>query len=170
MKKKLTKEEKVLNRKANAAYDNCKYRVKHALTYKGTTICDKWLSSRSEFTEWYKKHCNGDWQIDKDILGNGKHYSPETCLFVPPEVNMLFRDSHSETGYKGVYPAGNGEFYARIRINGKLVTIDRYPTREEAHKQYLIKRAVVLHELSVKYSYSPALSQALKDAANKLGV
>lgn len=58
-------------------------------SYAGTTVCKEWKSFMA-FRRWMLKQ---DWQgnaLDKDILGIGKkHYSPETCLFVSPMVNMF---------------------------------------------------------------------------------
>ncbi len=54
----------------------------------GVKVCDEWKNSYEMFLEWSIK--NG-WekglQIDKDILGNGKLYSPSTCCWVTPKQN-----------------------------------------------------------------------------------
>lgn len=56
---------------------------------KGVIICDEWLKDPSSFVVWGLK--NG-WekglQIDKDILGDGLLYSPETCCFVTSLENQ----------------------------------------------------------------------------------
>lgn len=46
----------------------------------------------SNFAEWFDKHHVEGWELDKDILVSGNRtYSPETCCFVPHEINVLFR-------------------------------------------------------------------------------
>ncbi|MCS2164614.1 hypothetical protein [Scandinavium manionii] len=165
MGKRLTKKEKDLNRKANNAYDNCRYRVKNVSTYSNVSICSEWMNNRRSFIQWYKDNYVENWQVDKDIMGDGTLYSPGTCIMVPPEVNLLFRDSTNGTGYKGVYPNGSGMYYARIRKHSVLETIGTYSTAEEAHQEYLSERAIILHELAEKYSNYPVLSRLLKEEA-----
>lgn len=61
---------------------------------KGVTICNEWKNNPKAFIEW---SINNGWKkglhIDKDILCNklGIHpgiYSPETCQWVTPQVNV----------------------------------------------------------------------------------
>lgn len=55
---------------------------------KGVSVCKEWLDRPKSFYEWaidngWKKGL----QVDKDIKGNGKLYSPEMCCIVTPEEN-----------------------------------------------------------------------------------
>lgn len=54
----------------------------------GVVVCKEWLSSFMSFYNW---SINNGWQdglqLDKDIKGNGKLYSPKTCCFVTPKDN-----------------------------------------------------------------------------------
>ena len=61
---------------------------------KGVTICDEWKNNPKAFVEW---SINNGWSkglhIDKDILCKAKGinppvYSPETCQWVTPQVNV----------------------------------------------------------------------------------
>jgi len=58
-------------------------------TYKGCTVCEEWLTF-SNFKSWMEKQ---DWEgkhLDKDLLiEDNKVYSPETCIFISPEVNTF---------------------------------------------------------------------------------
>lgn len=63
-------------------------------TYKDVTVCEEWHSFQN-FTKWHeenwKPYMDSSWHIDKGILVKGnKVYSPETCCFVPQEINVLF--------------------------------------------------------------------------------
>jgi hypothetical protein len=55
----------------------------------GTVVCDEWKNDFTAFYEWAIK--NG-WkkglQLDKDIKGDGKLYSPETCCFATRRQNV----------------------------------------------------------------------------------
>ena len=88
---------------------NEKMRHKWA-TYKGCEVCEQW-KYLSNFKKWFDEHYVEGWHLDKDILVKGnKVYSPETCCFVPQEVNILF-DKHTNRGdsnIQGVHTRGNG--------------------------------------------------------------
>jgi hypothetical protein len=56
------------------------------------------------FAEWFEQNYVEGWEIDKDILKKGnKLYSPETCCFVPHQINTLFVKRNS---LRGNYPIG----------------------------------------------------------------
>ena len=78
--------------------------------------------------------------LDKDILIKGnKIYSPDTCIFVPQNINLLFVKCDST---RGEYPIGvsynksRKKFRSRCRVNGKEVVIGYYDTTEEAFLAY----------------------------------
>lgn len=58
---------------------------------KGVAVCQQWKDNYQNFYDW--SIANG-WeeglQIDKDILGNGMLYSPETCKWVTRAENMMY--------------------------------------------------------------------------------
>lgn len=87
-----------------------KQHLKHP-TYKDVTVCDEWLNFQN-FAEWCysQKFFNAKddkgkpYQLDKDILVKGnKVYSPETCCFVPRNINNLLLNSRK---VRGSYPVG----------------------------------------------------------------
>lgn len=62
---------------------------------KGVKVCDEWKKNLQTFLEW--GIANG-WQdgydLDKDVLGDGFLYSPETCCFIPKSVNRHFQPKY----------------------------------------------------------------------------
>lgn len=69
-------------------------------TYDECQITEKWFNFQ-EFGQWYDEHYykveNERMSLDKDILIKGnKLYSPETCIFVPQRINMLFVKSNAK--------------------------------------------------------------------------
>jgi len=75
-------------------------------TYKDVTVCEHWYNFQS-FAEWFDKNYNSEimqgWHLDKDIIcSDCRMYSPETCCFVPREVNNFLKGSHKNNGL----PAG----------------------------------------------------------------
>lgn len=87
-------------------YDE-KNRSKRTLTYIGCTVCEEWLNFQN-FAEWYEENyyeAEGErMHLDKDILVKGnKIYSPNTCVFVPQNINLLFIKSNKN---RGKHPIG----------------------------------------------------------------
>jgi len=60
-------------------------------TYKDVTVCIDWHDFQV-FGDWYDEQYKEDgWRLDKDLLGVDEEiYSPETCVFIPKELNNLF--------------------------------------------------------------------------------
>ncbi len=118
-------------------------------TYKNCEVCKEWLNFQV-FAEWYyKNHYEIEGQrmcLDKDILLKGnKIYSPENCVFVPYNINVLFikRDKCRGNLPIGVtYYKQTGKFVAQCGIYDNEKKIKRtkrlgyYETPEEAFKIY----------------------------------
>ena len=71
-------------------------------TYKGCVVCDEWHNFQN-FAKWYEDNyyevCDEKMCLDKDILVKGnKIYSPETCIFVPQTINLLFNKNLNTRG------------------------------------------------------------------------
>ena len=71
-------------------------------TYKGCSVCDEWLYY-SNFKKWYEDNyyeIEGQRMcLDKDIINKGNRiYSPNNCIFVPNNINLLFVKCDSSRG------------------------------------------------------------------------
>lgn len=119
-------------------------------SYKGCSVCDEWLTL-SKFKEWWSKNYIEGWQLDKDILVKGNRiYSPQTCCFVPQEINAMFTKRVLSGDKKSVFPHKDG-YGCLISRNNKTIRIYGFKTREEAlavHKKELEKH---IHDLADKY-------------------
>ena len=107
-------------------------------TYKGSKVCHKWKYF-SNFKLWMEAQ---DWQgkqLDKDLLGNGKFYSSETCNFVPSWLNNLFIDRGRA---RGKWPLGVSyhlrlkKFQSNVNIDAKQKYLGYFDTLEEASEVY----------------------------------
>jgi hypothetical protein len=59
-------------------------------TYKDCIVDERWHNFQI-FGEWFEENYVEGFELDKDILGkSSKIYSPETCCFVPQEINLMF--------------------------------------------------------------------------------
>ncbi|NIG74215.1 hypothetical protein F3J34_11465 [Klebsiella sp. Ap-873] len=144
-------------KEALRVWNNFHSRVRNDSNYSTVTICDDWYLF-SNFYYWYVDHFVKDWHLDKDIL-EGKEYSPDNCIFVPREVNQLFRKVPTSLS-TGVVVNHKG-FQAQARFNKIMHKFGTFPTVEEAHEAYLIGRKAYIYKLSQKYKAYPKLSTVL---------
>ena len=116
-------------------------------TYKGCTVCEEWLNY-SNFKKWFNDNyyeIDGEQMaLDKDILVKGnKIYSPNTCVFVPKDINMLFTKRDKA---RGKYPIGvyfnknANKFIAKCNtfynVKKQQKYLGYYNTIEDAFKVY----------------------------------
>lgn len=108
-------------------------------SYNDCTVIEAW-HTLSVFSEWFYKNYVDGWQLDKDILSNGdKVYSPQTCCFVPREINMVLakKDAKGISFVKQAWKVS----YAGIYLG-------RYKTQHEARSVYNKAKANHIRELS----------------------
>lgn len=137
-------------------YDD-KYKEKYP-TYKDCKVCEEWLNFQN-FAKWYEENYyeipNEKMCLDKDILIKGNIvYSPETCLIVPNNINVLFTKSNKIRGDcpLGVsYRKDSNKFKACCNIKGKRINLGSFSTKEEAFKHYKIAKEKAIKEIADKY-------------------
>lgn len=106
--------------------------------YKGCKVCDEW-HTYSNFKKWFDVHGVKGWHLDKDVLSKGNRlYSPNTCCFVPPQINSLLVNRRNFRGkYKiGVHKSKNGRFLAFCSVDSKEVKIGVFDTEIQAFDAY----------------------------------
>ena len=110
-------------------------------TYLDCHVCDEWLDYQC-FAQWYENQTynHKGYEIDKDLLmPKNKIYSPETCCFVPSQLNSLLVDCGS---VRGEYPQGVSfdriakGFQAHINFNGKRKKLGCFDDPKEAYQVY----------------------------------
>ena len=163
------KEHRSAYRKWQGMLERCyseKYHIKKP-TYIGCSVSEDWFNFQV-FANWFYDETNGykeGYQLDKDILKKGnKIYSPETCCFVPQEINTLLVKNDSKRGNLliGVRKNGNG-FQARLNINGDTKIIGTYSTQEQAFLVYKEEKESYIKYLAdkIKDNISPKVYNAL---------
>lgn len=128
-----------------------KYHAK-SNTYIGVTIDPRWHSLKAFIDDVsklknYENALHNGYALDKDIVLNGnRHYSKETCCFVPPEVNIQFTTMNKTNGLpKGVYRTTKGNCFAcDCKVDGKTVYLGSYKTQEEA---FIVRKVVKQKEM-----------------------
>ncbi len=129
----------------------CKKFKNNHPTYKDATVCKEWLYFMN-FRSWMMVQ---DWDgnaLDKDIIEPGNRlYSPETCCFVPRQINNLLCDSAAN---RGDYLIGVSldkvfnKFTAQINIDGKKVHLGRFFSEKNAHNAYKKAKIDILMNFS----------------------
>jgi len=139
-------------------------------TYKDCTVCDEWHNFQV-FAKWYDENYykieNERMELDKDILVKGnKIYSPDTCVFVPQEINYLFIKVNKS---RGKYPIGvylhsdKDKYVAQCNnINKKAKYLGRHNTVIEAFNTYKNYKESVIKQVADKYK--DKIPQKLYDA------
>lgn len=125
-----------------------KYQEKQP-TYKGCAIDEHWYSFQN-FAEWFYQTYTDNFQLDKDILvKNNRIYSPETCCFVPQEINILFTKSKSDLPIGITYY--RNKFQAQITRNNELVYLGAFATLEEAFQVYKTAKEAHIKEVANRW-------------------
>ena len=117
-------------------------------TYKNCKVSDEWLNFQN-FAKWFndnyyevegEKMC-----LDKDILiKHNKVYSPETCVFVPQAINLLFVKCDRNRGKSviGTHYDKNGKYQVNCHLinpgtsKSKGEYLGIYETQEKAFEIY----------------------------------
>ena len=153
---------RVWNNMLNRCY-NDDIHVTHP-TYKDCIVCSLWHQF-SNFKGWFDSHYIDGWYLDKDILFKGnKLYSPDTCCFVPCEINNIVLKRQN---YRGNYPIGvykeNGRFKSKLSVRGKYVRLGSYDSVENAFYAYKLAKENYIKELADKYKdqLEPRVYEAL---------
>jgi hypothetical protein len=109
--------------------------------YSGCTICEEWLFFEN-FSKWYNEQVgyNLGYDIDKDLLGNGKYYSPETCCLLPHKLNSMIVSRESKNRDLPTGVSKRGKRYSAIAYTGinsiKATCLGTFDTPEEASNAY----------------------------------
>jgi len=109
-------------------------------TYRGCSVHSDWLSFQS-FAAWHEKEDNSQkigFDLDKDLrVHENKVYGPETCSFVPQQINKLLTNCGVLRGDlpRGVC-AAKKYFTASLRVRGKRQKLGSYATPELAYEVY----------------------------------
>ena len=135
----------------NKVLERCyseRYQIKNP-TYKNCTISEEWHNFQN-FAKWYEENYIEGFELDKDILVKGnKIYSPETCCFIPPEINTLLIKCD---GSRGIYPLGvykvGHRFASCLKKQGKNVTLGTFDTPEEAFQVYKTAKEEYIKEVA----------------------
>jgi len=157
-------------------YDE-KYLLQHP-TYQKCSVCTDWLLF-SNFLKWALDKDNGfaeGYHLDKDIRVKGcKVYSPQTCCFVPREINdMLVKPSNKSGGLPICITKRNNLYYAShgIALLGKTKakSLGYFRDIESAFAAYKESKEAYIKEVAQKYFDDGKITKRVYDALMKYEV
>lgn len=134
---------RVYSKKMHAKYPN----------YEQCTLVDEWHVF-SNFRKWAIGQPWEGNQLDKDILKQGnKLYSPDTCIFIPQNLNTFLTDRAAKRGDHpiGVYfQKSAGKYKARCSnpFTGEYEYLGLYVDSSDAHEAWRKRK----HELACQYA------------------
>lgn len=150
--------------KNNVAYkiwmgvlDRCYGRKERYPAYEDVTVCEEWLNFQN-FAEWFyfqehsqsKDHNGRLYNLDKDILVKGSRiYSPETCCFVPNEVNTCI--NRKNRGLTNVRQMSKFRWSSRINRFGKEKHLGSFETKLEDFVAYKEAKSAYVAEVAEKW-------------------
>lgn len=139
----------------------------HEKYYKDCTVCDEWLCFEN-FEKWYEENyyeVDGEiMNLDKDILIKGnKTYSPETCIFVPKNINLLVLNKKKGRGdcLIGVSKT-TGKHCFKYRSSFNKTHLGLFKTEIEAFLEYKKCREKYIKRIADEYK--DKIPQKLYDA------
>lgn len=145
---------------------------KRAPTYQNCYVCDEWLYY-SNFEQWWNSRYyeinNQEMNLDKDILIKGnKVYSPQTCVIVPQDINLLFIKRNVKRGDLPIgvtYFKRDNKYMASVGKFGKQHYLGLYNTPAKAFEAY--KQAKEQHIKEVAEKYKDKIPRKLYEALYK---
>lgn len=151
-----TKHYDIWNRMLCRCYDP-KYIQKHP-TYEQCEVCEPWHNFQI-FAEWFEDNYyeieEQIMNLDKDILIKGnKIYSPDTCIFVPQNINKLFTKRNNDRGNFPVgvsYNKSSKKYKAYCNTDKKQNFLGYYNTPEEAFQVYKNFKEKYIKEVANQY-------------------
>ena len=117
--------------------------------YIDCTVSENWLKFEN-FADWFKLNYVEGFELDKDILFKGnKIYGPDTCCFVPRQINSLILTNKSR---RGLLPIGikqvGSKFAVSLTKYKKKQYIGTYLTIEEAFENYKFEKQKYIREIA----------------------
>ena len=131
--------------------------------YADVQVVDEWKKLSNFFSWAEERDYNSGKVLDKDILGDGKLYSPETCCFIDPRVNnFLVGHALKGTYLKGVsFEADSFKFKATLSMLNRSKNLGRYSTEYEAHLVYAKAKLNYAIEIINEYKVEDYIATAL---------
>ena len=131
-------------------------------TYVGVSVCGDWLEFQN-FAKWYYENpfstyvdgSDRSYHLDKDLLIKGnKTYSPETCCFIPQELNKLTLNRGND---RGDLPVGvtlfkrDSNYTVHMSVSGRCKNLGYFNKVKDAFNCYKQAKECHIKSLAEKW-------------------
>ena len=152
IKRKMTREYSVWTNMLSRCY--CGKTQQRHPTYHGCEVSENFKDFQY-FAEWCNQQ-NGfyedGWELDKDLVGNGKLYSEEYCVFIPRIINSALAVKMLNRKGKGVYfNRVNRTYDVNTKEFGKYRRVGCFSSKKQAYLAYVDSKKQYLKVLCDKY-------------------
>lgn len=148
----------------------CKKHQEKFPTYIGCTVCDDWIYF-SNFKRWFDKNYIEGYEIDKDLIKKGNRvYSPDTCCFVPKEINAIFKGYQHENNLPIGVTKKHGRYNARFSKYHKDIHLGYFDTPKEAFQSYKIAKEKYIKEVADEYYAEDKITERVREAMHRYKV
>lgn len=140
--------------------------------YVGCSVCEEWKSFQL-FAKWFLEQPNNSEkfpknELEKDILVKGnKVYSPETCCFVPQEINGFFKQTSKNKNNIRLWK--HGTYSSTVKFRGQSFFSKGLKTEQECVKfmkeKKLLKITIMVNDYLVEKSITPDLADKILNSA-----
>lgn len=132
-------------------------------TYADCSMWEGW-KNYSVFKKWFDENYVKGYDLDKDLLSRGaKVYSPETCVFLPPEINRAILCKGKNNGLKIGVRKYKDRYKAYINM-GYTRDLGMFDTEDDAHDAYVIAKRRHIKTLAKYYFSRGGINQKIYDA------
>jgi len=133
--------------------------LNNAPTYINVFVCDEWHNFQ-KFGDWYDENYytidNEEMHLDKDFKNKARMYSPENCIFLPRNINMILIKRKS---LRGEYPIGcaldKQRNKIRVQLNryNKVYDLGHFNNKIDAFNAYKQAKEAYIKEIADSYKH-----------------
>ncbi|ATS93608.1 hypothetical protein P1A145kb_p208 [Pectobacterium phage DU_PP_I] len=141
--------------------------------YAGVRVEERWRSF-SAFCSWFDLYYSDGYDVlDKDLIGDGTVYGPDTCCLIPNKLNTFL----SRSEYRGILPGVSKKddgFEGTIQKDGVTTRLTgKVYTEYDAHRPWIAAKLDHLQELMVAYKANrgkadPRVEEAVSKIASEM--
>lgn len=125
--------------------------LKRYPSYSNCRVCEEWKLF-SQFRRWYNENYEEGYDLDKDLFSGAELiYSPQTCVFLPPEINKLIHRGNFSGEFKLGVSKERGKFRAAINTDGLKLHLGLFDSENEAHEAYVKARLAHIKNVADYY-------------------